>query len=464
MNPIRLISATICALALNAFALHAQLPKPGSQPRDPFLKDRGAPATAPDTSENLTALTVMFETYALNQSDAAGLLTLAPDAATRYTRVNELVAAGRARLANVAASATKSGKHATAESIDVVQLASQFYPPLRREDPPVAASLNEAHYGDRAEFDAILGADGHTCNLNFTVVVDRLLGFREYRTGVHGQPQPLPINEKRQILTSVALRTGEPVFLGTLNPAAGVAQEGGDMAVVFGRVLVDKDRPETPMPALGAVGYAEHVLIFYSMDRTTARDLMAGNTKPGAAFAAVRTLADKKQARLEHIVSVPSQAGVLAKTDENIISQQPGGTSPLVGLAEIPQSRDEPDKRVGFHYVRTMSGKNLGLSVELDSVVGPADALLKGLPLAADLNVNLWWRADLGSFKAAGALALYPETSAAESRHLQHSLTCYVGVPTLLGTISPPRDTGVNERKDTGRTWLVFVKVTPVKP
>jgi len=457
--------ATILLICLQTAILNAQ-PKPSLKPpRDPFLKDRGAPASAPDTSENLTIVTVVFETYALAQDDVVGLLALPPDRAARYARVNELVAAGKARLTDVEACASKSGKHGSIESVDVAYLATQYYPPLRKEDQPIAASISEVREGGHVEFDAILGPDGRTCNLNFSFVADRLSGFREYRSSARGQAQPLPNIEKRQVITSVAVRTGEPVFLGTLNPPAGTAQDGKDMLLLFGRVLVNKDRPETPMPVVGGIGYSEHVFLAYSLERAAARDVMLANLKPGAAFAAVRTLAEQKRAKLEHVFSLPSQAGVQVKSDENIISAQPGGSSQVVKLAEITPVRDEagkPQAPETFPYIPTVSGKNLGLSVEFESVVGPRDALLKGLPLAAEVNLSLSWRADLGNFKTVPAM--YPETGAAESRHLQNALTCYVGVPTLLGTLNPPHDTGINERKDSGRTWLVFVQVVPVKP
>jgi hypothetical protein len=37
-------------------------------------------------------------------------------------------------------------------------------------------------------------------------------------------------------------------------------------------------------------------------------------------------------------------------------------------------------------------------------------------------------------------------------------------VPSFLGTLNPPRYTGVNDRKDDGRTWLCFIRVAPVRP
>lgn len=463
--------AVIAALAfgLSMIALHAQQqpsPNAGGRPRDPFLKDRGAPVTPPDTSENLTAITVVFESYSLSQDDAAGLLALSPDGPARYARIGELVTAGRARLADVRACPTKSGMHAAVDSTDIASLATQYYPPTRRDETPVAASMSEIHYGERLQFDAMLGPDGRTCNLNLSFVVERLHGFTEFRTDAHGKPVAMANNGKREILTSLVVRTGEAVFLGTLNPPITPGAAAPGMEVVFGRVLVNKNRPEAAAPAVGAVGYAEHVMMFYSLDRSAARDLVVENVKPGACFAAVRALAEKKQAKLEHVFALASQSGVRARSDENIVAHEPGGSTPIVGLTEVraPGEAGKPPAPAAFPYIRTMAGKNHGLGVELESIVGPPDALLKGLPLAADLKMTLYWRADLGSFKPAGIPPLYPETGVCEQRKIENALTCYVGVPTFLGTLNPPRDSGVTDRKDSGRVWLAFVQVTPVKP
>ena len=456
-------------LVLSEIALHAQQrpsPNVGGKPRDPFLKDRGAPVTPPDTSENLTAITVVFESYSLDQDDASGLLALLPDGPARYTRMAELVAAGRARLADVRACSTKSGMHAALDSMDTANLASQYYPPTRRDDTPVAALLSEVHYGERMQFDAMLGPDARTCNLNFSFSVERLHGFTEFRTDAHGKPVAMANHGKREILTSLVVRTGEPIFLGTLNPPIAPGAAAISMEVVFGRVLVNKDRPEAAAPAIGSVGYAEHVMMFYSLDRGAARDLVVGNVKPGACFAAVRALAEKKQAKLEHVFALASQSGVRARSDENIVAHEPGGTAPGVGLTEVmaPGEAGTPPAVAAFPYIRTLSGKNHGLGLELESIVGPADALLKGLPLAANLKLTLYWRMDTGHFKPAGIPPLYPETGTQEQRRLDNVVTCYVGVPTFLGTLNPPRDSGVNDRKDSGRVWLAFVQVTPVKP
>jgi hypothetical protein len=114
-------------------------------------------------------------------------------------------------------------------------------------------------------------------------------------------------------------------------------------------------------------------------------------------------------------------------------------------------------------YVRSVASKDLGLTLDIQSVVGPADALLKGVPLVVDLNLSLLWRADAGILKGPEGIPLYPEGGVLEIDGLDSSLSCYAGVPTFVGTLNPPRDTGVNGRKDSGRAWLVFVRVSPVK-
>lgn len=470
-TPSSSLLAVFAVLNLSAFDLNAQLapkpPNPGA--RDPFHKERGAPTTAPNFSDNLVTLTTIFESYALNREDAVSILTAPPDADARYRRVTELVTAGRARLEDVQASAGKSGQRGLIEDVDVLQLPSQFHPPLNSDEPALPAALQQAQFGDRLEFEPILGNDGRACNLSFSISAKRLLGFAEFRAGRHAQPQPAPTTENREIVSSLTLRVGDPILLGTRNQPPAAGAEAKEMGVVFARVLVSKERPEAALPPAGPVGYAEHLVSVYSMDRAAARDVLIGESKPGACFQAVQALVGKKQAKLEHVLSLSTQAGMHAKTDENIVQNQPGGSSPAIGLSAPLRPRvvkDAPDEQNAMRvpFIPAMSGKNLGLSLEIESIIGPPDAALKGTPLIADINFSLWWRMDAGVLKGPPALALYPETDVAEWRKIQNAISCYTGVPALLGTLNPPRDTGVNGRKDTGRAWLVFIQVTPVKP
>ena len=168
--PLRPVIATL-TLTLSVLTAHAQesLPKPAaSAARDPFLKSRGAPFAAPNTSENLMAVTVIFETYTMGMEDAVGLLLSPPDSAARYRRVNELVKAGGARLENLIASASKPGRRALVESMDTISRPNAWLPPEGRDEPAVGALMQQWGLWDRIEFEAIPGADGRSSQLNFS--------------------------------------------------------------------------------------------------------------------------------------------------------------------------------------------------------------------------------------------------------------------------------------------------------
>jgi len=68
---------------------------------------------------------------------------------------------------------------------------------------------------------------------------------------------------------------------------------------------------------------------------------------------------------------------------------------------------------------------------------------------------------DLGSLEANGAAMAFPAQPVFEVRKLTTSLTTLAGAHTLVGTLSMPGANGVNGRVDSGRTWLVFLRVTP---
>jgi hypothetical protein len=66
--------------------------------------------------------------------------------------------------------------------------------------------------------------------------------------------------------------------------------------------------------------------------------------------------------------------------------------------------------------------------------------------------------------KTTGIAARYPAQPLFESRKVTTSQTLLAGRQMLIGTFNPPGADGVNDRADTGRTWLVFVRATPNEP
>lgn len=458
---------TAIAFGLSAAALFAQekpAPKPSTpSARDPFHKERGAPTTVPEFSDNLTTVTTVFEAYVLPAADAISLLTAAPDNPARYRRVVELVNAGKGRLEDVQASAAKPGVRGLIEAVDQFQFPFQFQPPVG-DGAPVPSQYQMLIFGDRLEFEPILSTDGRACNLSFSYSAKNLQGVSELKTGGHSKPQPSTTTVNREVVTSVSLRVGEPALLGTRNQPPSTGADGSEIGLVFGRVLVSKERPESALPPAGPIGYGEQVVSFYSLDRKTARDLVTQDTKPGTAFKALQALLAKGDAKLEHITLLPSQTGMRSTLDENVITLDRSGTSGAGQGEARNASGKTPAAPATSLFLPKLGGQNLGLGIELQTDFSTSDASMRGAPLTADVNMILSWRADVGPLKGTPVLDLYPEIRVVESRKIQNSITCYLGLPTLLGTLNPPRDNGVNGRKDTGKAWLAFLQVTPVKP
>ena len=69
-----------------------------------------------------------------------------------------------------------------------------------------------------------------------------------------------------------------------------------------------------------------------------------------------------------------------------------------------------------------------------------------------------------GLLKATGVAEKYPPQPVFTMRKVTTGDTSAAGVPALLGTMSLPRDNGVNDRKDDGRTGLAYLRVTVVIP
>jgi hypothetical protein len=462
---IRSSIALLVTLGFSATALHAadKTTSPPAPPRDPFLKERGAPNAAPDLTGAITSITTIFEVYNLTQDDAVSLFTSPPDPTARYRRITELTKAGRARLEDVEASAGKSGQRALMESVDMVPLALEFQPLSSTDSPLVPVAYETNQFGDRLEIEPILSPDAKTCTLNFMVDDSAARGTQELRTSPKAPPRGYVNSENRCLITSLAIKTDVPVLVGTASRPASSGVEA-EVSVVFAQVGVSNERPAKAAPPLGVIAYSEYLLMFYSVERSAAVSLLTENTAPGACFAAVQSLAAKKEAKLEHTLLLPAQAGVTAKADENLIARQPIilKPGPTAQGGRPGEAKAKSDSSEPVHV--TELGKNVGLSVELQSVVGPPDAAIKGFPLVADVTNSIAWRANAGVLDTGAPSGNFPEVMVQESRKLQNEVPCYVSVPTFLGTLNPPPATGVNQRKDTGRVWLAFLLITPVAP
>jgi hypothetical protein len=458
--------AIALALACGSLLALAQTPLKPTMPsqRDPFLRERGAPVTAPKIAENVAGITVIVETYAMKPADALALISSAPDGAARYRQAQQWSAVGRARFENIMAGAARSNVRLMVESVDMVHAGTKFYAPLQPDEAAIASTFSPQQFGDRVELQPLIAPDFGSFHLNVSMEASQLLGVRGARVSSKMPPTPALDAERSQIVTSVTGRAGEPFLLGTLSrPAPIDSAQDAEMVVAFGRLIINRDQPEGAVAPGAQIDHFEHLISFYSVERGTARDLLTADSKPGAIHAAVQALVEKKQARFEHALMMASQSGVRAKNDENVVLSQPAAATFREVSASKPTPQLAEPLQAKLPYIPELVGRNMGLSVEIETVVGAPDAKAPGGPVSLDVSALIYWRQDRGTWKSGGG-ALYPETNAQESRKIESSYSCYPGVQTLVGTLNPPRMTGVNERKDSGRVWLAFLRPTPVKP
>ncbi len=140
------------------------------------------------------------------------------------------------------------------------------------------------------------------------------------------------------------------------------------------------------------------------------------------------------RARWENLtacIAANGQRGVLESVDE----------------VRYPVEFDPTDHPKGFPAPTAFETRNLGVSIEQEPVLNEAGT-------GGNLNVVVGSVTDRGTLQAEGAAARYPFQPLFEARKST------LAAPILRATHNPPGANGVNDRKDTGRTWLVFVRYT----
>ncbi len=66
-----------------------------------------------------------------------------------------------------------------------------------------------------------------------------------------------------------------------------------------------------------------------------------------------------------------------------------------------------------------------------------------------------------GTLEVHGVAERYPFAPQFENRNLGDGALLVAGKHVLFGTLNPPGADGVNRREDSGRSWLVFLRLLP---
>jgi len=296
----------------------------------------------------------------------------------------------------------------------------------------------------------ILGPDGMTIEVNLVPQSVRLEGFLDWQPEAAAAPAAQPQFRTEKVTTSMVLTSGQPAFLATATPAR--ADEEQDAKQIRVRVLRTVAQPVQPSPPLALVAQMRIEFLLYSLDREAARGVLNHSADSAQSYAAVSALVAKGEAQLETVIALVTKSGQRAANEE--ISEYRFPTSfspPRFDSQTVPKENRQPASFAGFET------RSTGVYMEIEPVLGP-DARI------VDINLVPHVTRLLGMLKVNGAAAKYPAQPVFTTRQVTTSVSSPLGVPVLLGTMSQPTDSGVNDRKDDGRTGLAYIRVTPLQP
>ncbi|RBP35212.1 hypothetical protein DES53_12412 [Roseimicrobium gellanilyticum] len=466
-------------------------PKP---PGDPYVKKKPAapkPEAAPEGGAGGGAgasagpdapfeapphhLLMTFETYRLPQAAADGLLDKANTDTSLYEGLRKLVEGGQAALETVIAVPTRSGQRASIESHDEFIYPSEFKPPTPAIQFSFPRSREMRPLGERIEVDPVEGPDGEMVDINFTQDITKLAGFHVVKAGEFSEGELQPVFSSRKLATAVVTKIGEPAFCGTLSPpeATGVEGDDGDGSVCLTFVRTNLCPTSAEAEAAKKNNRASRnirlVFRFYSLPREKAREFLAETTDSEKLHAKVTGL-PPQDVKLERLLTVITRSGQRSQTVETTEWLYGIETDPPQAWNEektefneagaevksAPKPASPPvEGRPPYVPAGTTSFETqpLGWQMELDPVVAPGG-------LTIDVNLAPSYVQYRGLIQGHPLLARYPDMPLFSSQKIYTAITATLGKQCFLGTMSPPRDTGANGRKDDGRTWFGFMKAT----
>jgi hypothetical protein len=198
----------------------------------------------------------------------------------------------------------------------------------------------------------------------------------------------------------------------------------------------------------------------------------------------LQALVAEKKARLEHVSTVETKSGqravteeireerymtencppgVISKTDgtrrttTSEVSGKPGASGKTTTTETTTVTHATPDDPQLPGYPTASEVRNTGVTVEVEPVVGPDGKTI-------DLNEAVKSVKYPGNLQATGLAAHYPARPLFEDANITTGQTLPAGMHVFVSTMNPPGADGVNDRPDTGRTWLLFVRANVGEP
>lgn len=460
-------------------------------PGDPFVRDPRAAKTPPSSPAALpTFHTLVVETYLLPTSELATILGQETSGVARHELMVALHTAGKARLVGLTAHSMQSSIRCVVDSIDEVRYWTEFDNADAPGEAPRPTAANTRNTGVTEESEFTLDPDGQRAQLLFILKRDFFRGLREYSYPVGDPPVTAPIFSVSAVTSSGDLRIDEPTLIGS---ASTPREEGAgaESWVTFATARPLKVEPPA-RPVKAPVTGANIEVALYSLDRTQARQILTEAAAPGDIHRRVTALAAEGKAQLERLAVCSAVPGVRSVTEQ--ISEfsyptefNPSGrestgesthrsvtTSTLRPVekakegqgpkeAERTETTENTTRTVNDAkapripgYPTAFETRNVGLTVDLEPTIDETGV--------GEMNLLLQEVRNLGTLKLAGVAAKYPFQPLFEMRKTTQTVPLVSGRQVCIGTLNAPPENGVNDRKDDGRTVLVFVRLNYGQP
>jgi hypothetical protein len=372
------------------------------------------------------------------------------------------------------------------ESIDEFVYPTEFSSPVAGRPFGFPTAYEMRPTGERLELDPVAGPGGTLADLNTSFEFTRLAGFNAVKADPAAEGELQPVVVTRKITTAATCQLDVPTLLGTMSAPWGTGLQGadGDGSVSLTFVRYRHSTPPAPPtppatpPKLEPDWPGKNIRMvyrFYSLPRAKARDFLEETVDADTLLQRTAAL-PKEEGKLERLLTVITRTGQRCTTEE--IGERIYGTevdssatpSPRAKAANARQPGAENAKdskgNAGPPTVDAQSGgsampaifsafemRPTGWRIEVEPVLAPGEAEVH-LNLAP---VRTEYR---GVVQGHPLLARYPEWPIFGTQRVTTAVSAVTGRQCFLGTFNTPRETGVNGRKDDGRTWFAFVKVT----
>lgn len=433
----------ICLLL--ATALLAQQPA-----KDPFVKEAPKPKPAGGVGQQQEQdIAFQVETITLPRGVAAAWFDTAETRQRVHALATAAVAAGTAKLDGLHYLRSRFDARHSLESVDELVYPSDWDKADHLHGLQYPSAFQMEQMGDVLEIEAYWENKGTRLLVNHAFDRRRFLGFHPEKAAPDVIGAVVPRFRELEHKAAQQMLPESPTLIGTHSI-------GDSMTLVFvtPRLLPVREGQATGQGNTGNIALTVRVISLPRLDAwMLVSDIKAGDT---LRLAALKPLLATKTARLEHLSTLNSQSGnrVTHASGEQMFY----GTEfdpPFPGQEAQPAKDDKTPARPRIApyqaSVTSFDCRTLGFRWEAEAT--------RGLE-SIQTTIAFSHCESIGDLRDPQWHAQYPKIVLFANQQVTTSVRQAPGDTVLISTLNPPGDTGVNERQDSGRVWLLFLETS----